>query len=159
MIQGYLFLTFMIFYSFVDVNAQQGITSSGGTSGNETGSITYSIGQIAYSSALSNYYGEIQGIQQPEEIYVTSVKKENLLDGNINLYPNPAQSFLVLKIDFKKIHNLSYQLLNERGIVVVENKIKSDESIIPVQNLPSAGYILNISKGDIFIQSFKILKQ
>jgi len=76
---------------------QTSVNTSGGTVSNPSGSVSYSIGQVAYES-ISNASGSVsQGVQQAFEI-ATLMLTENTFNFSLTAFPNPTQSFLTLEL-------------------------------------------------------------
>jgi hypothetical protein len=71
-------------------------------------------------------------------------------------FPNPVKSILTLK--FANPANLTYQVSNMNGVVLVQNAITNTETKIPFNQFPNGLYLLGIIKNDQIIESFKIEK-
>ena len=76
---------------------QSSVNVSGGSVSNTSGSISYSIGQVAYQS-VSNSSGSVsQGVQHAFEISTLSLE-ENKFNFMLNAFPNPTTENLNLHV-------------------------------------------------------------
>jgi hypothetical protein len=143
--------------SILQLQAQKGVTASGGDANNSTGSISYSVGQIDFAAA-TNATGAINaGIQQPYEVFVSAVD-EAFFNAEINVFPNPADHYISLNIqDFKE--GFSYQLFDLNGKLISSGNILEQLTNISMLQLPTATYLLNVQEGQKTIKSFKIVKR
>ena len=146
------------FLTILSLQAQKGVTASGGDATNTTGSISYSIGQVDFASA-ANATGAINaGIQQPYEIFVSAVEAQ-YANIRIDVFPNPADHYLNLSIDAQKANSFSYQLIDMNGRLLKEVAIVNEMSVIHTAELAPAVYFLNITEQGKPVKSFKIVKK
>ena len=139
------------------LHAQEIQTASGGEATGIGGTVSYSVGQVVFTSIGSN--SEItQGVQQPYEIYITTGLDQNSINLELNVYPNPTTNYLTLKVDGEKLENLYYQLINSQGKIIHNNKINSNSTIINFADQPKAIYLLTITKNNNTIKTYKIIK-
>ena len=141
------------------IQAQEVIITSGGNASG-SGSASYSIGQIFYTTNNGTNGSVVQGIQQPYEISIVSGIEETQ---NINLlistYPNPTIDFLILKVDDSFIkQNMFYQLYNISGQLLESNKIESNETNINMIKFETSIYLLKIINNNQSVKTFKIIK-
>jgi hypothetical protein len=121
------------------------------------GSISYSIGQVAYSS-ISNSNGSVsQGVQQAYQISTLNVK-ENVFNFSLNAYPNPTVDNLTLHVGNYRQEQLVYRLLDTGGKLLSEAKLQGQETIIEMQHLATATYFVEVHHEGKKVQSFKIIK-
>jgi hypothetical protein len=137
--------------------AQQATLSSGGMA-TGSGSVAYSIGQIAYTTATNASGSITQGVQQPIEIYTLGVDDFVNISLIMKAYPNPTQGDLTLEITDLKLENLTFQLIDLQGRSIENRKIANTNEIIKMENLPSATYFLKVTNNNKEVKSFKIIK-
>jgi len=139
-------------------NAQQNTLATGGNVSNAQGSVSYSIGQIDYTST-SNANGTIsQGLQQAYEIYPLSVD-ELFSSLEINLFPNPATNFIHLTFgDISQTELLNYQLTDARGRLIQSASIQERDTEISVQELEPASYFLTVLVSNKPAKTFTLIK-
>lgn len=144
--------------SLTNVQAQEAPVATGGNASNASGSVDYSIGQIVYSTNSGVTGSVSQGIQQPYEIFTLGTDNFPNISLQMVVYPNPTTSSVSLKIEGLTFSTLEYQLFDLKGRQISNQKISQSETQIPLENLPSATYFLNVSDRNKTIKSFKIIK-
>ena len=139
------------------VFGQTSMNASGGSISNATGSISYSIGQVAYQST-SNTSGSVsQGVQQAYEISTLSLE-ENKFNFTLTAFPNPTKENLNLRVGNFNQEKLAYKLLDLEGKVISEASMHSEETTIDMQQLPTATYFVEVHNEGKKVQTFKIIK-
>ena len=139
--------------------AQNTIPASGGNASGGGGTISYSIGQVVYTTNTGTNGSATQGVQQPFEIsVVTGIEEAKDISLEFSVYPNPATEFIRLKIKNYVIENLRYQLFDIYGNLLQNNKIEGNETNISMQSFFPATYILKVIQGNKEIKTFKIIK-
>lgn len=156
---SFLILIFSSCFFSLSANAQQGIHSSGGNASGTGGSVSYSVGQVFYSSQSGTSGGLIQGVQQPFELVVTSLDQPINPTISCEVFPNPVIKELKLKISGDKIQEGTWVLTDMRGVYVAKGKISEAETLIPMAAQPMAAYSLRIFSDQKEIRTFKIIKQ
>jgi len=141
------------------IYAQEAIPTSGGDASSNKGSVSYSVGQIVYSSNTATNGTVTQGVQQAYEIYVTTGIEETGINLSVLAYPNPVINYLKLKLESKKLESLSYQLYNIQGKLLQSGKIEGTESQIDMSNYVPSTYFVRIINQNQSIKEFKIIKQ
>ncbi|MBS4012278.1 MAG: T9SS type A sorting domain-containing protein [Bacteroidetes bacterium] len=139
--------------------SQDVITTSGGDGSGSGGSVSYTVGQVGYTSIESEDGTITQGVQQPFEIFVI-VSIDEAADINLifEAFPNPTAGILTLKILNYNSENLSYKLYDFNGRKVEAKSIDMLETKINMVNLPTSTYFLKIFDGNKEIKTFKIVK-
>ena len=90
-------ITFLSILTGIVSYGQTSEVASGGSVSNNSGSISYSIGQVAYQST-SNASGSVsQGVQHAFEISTLSLE-ENKFNFMLNAFPNPTTENLNLHV-------------------------------------------------------------
>ena len=149
-------LLVMLLVSF-GLQAQVSVNAAAGNAMGDGGSVSYSLGQVAFSANVGTNGFVTQGVQQPYEISVLSVAEqaENI---NLSVYPNPSTDYLYLTTS-DEISNLSYQLFDMNGRLLQSEKIVGNQTIIDMQDLVSATYFVKVNQGNKTVKSFKIIKK
>jgi len=154
----FLFLSF-ITASWIAINGQSTIPSSGGKADGTNGNVEFTAGQIAYTSIYGSEGVLLQGVQQPYEItIITDINIPGDIKLSFSVFPNPASDFLKLKIDNYIIDNLWYILFDLSGHIIAKTRIHGNETIIPMDHLSSSIYFLEVSENNNVIKVFKIIK-
>ena len=139
------------------VFGQTSMNASGGSVSNPTGSISYSIGQVAYQSTSNSSGSVSQGVQQAFEISTLSLEA-NALQISLIAYPNPTQELLNLRVSNYNQEKLAYKLIDLEGKVISEAAMHSEETTINMQLLPVATYFVEVHNEGKKVQTFKIIK-
>jgi hypothetical protein len=141
------------------IQAQETITTSGGNATGGGGTVSYTVGQVAYTTNKGATGIIAQGVQQPYEILVvTGLDEARGISLEISVYPNPTSDFLKLTIESYKLENLSYQLYNINGDVLQNGEIIGKETVIQTGDLLPAAYFLQIRENQKELKTFKIIK-
>lgn len=151
-------LILMLIFDLTNIFAQQTPIASGGMASSVNGNISYSFGQIDYSTN-SNLTGSLsQGVQQPYEIFTLGTDNFHNISLKMLVFPNPTTTLVKLRIEDLNFNTLEYNLFDLAGKQIFSQKINQLETQIPLENLPSTTYILNVSDNGKIIKSFKIIK-
>ncbi|PTB94662.1 hypothetical protein C9994_11935 [Marivirga lumbricoides] len=158
MIKSTLIIFIGILLSWSKIHAQEAPVSAGGNAEGSSGNISYSVGQVLYTSAGNSEILITPGIQQTYSIAILSTSKmaENI---HITVFPNPSSEYLTLKTNLLEIKNQNYQVYNSQGKIMMEKGIQSDETVIDTQALPDGVYLFNVLTNGQLIKSFKIIKK
>lgn len=141
------------------LNAQESVLTSGGEANGTGGTVSYSLGQIVYTTNTGVNGSNAQGVQQPYEIsVVTSINESNVINLVCELFPNPTKDYVKLIINSINIRNLAYQLCDANGKDIESKKIINIESIISMLGLVPSTYFLKIYENKKPVKTFKIIK-
>jgi hypothetical protein len=139
-------------------NTQAATTSSGSDSKGTGGFVSWSVGQVAYTSSTGK--GGVNsiaaGVQQAYTISV--IKLRSAANFSYSVYPNPTADNLILEAPNFKTGKITYQLLDLNGNILRSDFISGNRTEINTGTLPSSVYILQIIQENKQIQSFKIIK-
>jgi len=143
---------------FTGVWAQEAILATSSEAAGSGGTVSYSVGQIAYTSQAGSNGSVLQGVQQPYEIF-SAVGIEN---ANIKLemsaFPNPTTDNLTLTINDLEFSNLTFQVFDVNGKLLQGKKIAGNQTAIDFGKYSSGIYFLKIMQGKVEIKSFKVIK-
>lgn len=81
---------------------------------------------------------------------------EPIHDKLFSVFPNPAQSFISVKVDSKLIGSV-YSIYDNTGRVVLSGKLNSLNTTIEVSNLSGGIYMFSV--GENMKQTFKVIKE
>jgi hypothetical protein len=151
---------FLSGFSLTTLKAQSTIPASGGNATGGGASVSYSVGQVVYTTNTSITSGSVaQGVQQPFEISViTGIEQAEDITLVCSVYPNPASDFLTLKVEYYDIESLSYKLIDANGKLLESKKVNGNETIISMANLLPNLYLLKVLDNKKEIKTFKIIK-
>jgi hypothetical protein len=150
---------FLSLLLYTAIQAQEAVPASGGNATGSGGSGSYTVGQVACTSNAGNSGTVSQGVQQPFEItVVTSLEETSGIALEYSVFPNPASEELRLYIVNRKTENLSYELYDVKGNLLLKNEITDNETVIQLADLAPAPYFLKISDTQKELKIFKIIK-
>ena len=154
-----IILASALFFIINSLQAQETIPASGGDFGGNSGSISFTLGQIDYTKNSAINGSVAEGVQQPYEIWVYSgIAEMNGDEPEFSVFPNPASDILSLKTNYQKIENLSYQLFEMNGKLVENKKITKNETSVLMKNLAPGVFILKVFNNGKELKYFKIIK-
>jgi hypothetical protein len=137
---------------------QQVVSSAGNFHSNASGSVSWTLGELAIETLTTANNVLTQGFQQ-SRLTVTGFGDLPILDYEIVVFPNPASDHIIIRTDKEQHENLHYQLYDLSGRIILQNKILETETTIPVNHLRSAVYLLRIIEGNRQVRAFKVVKQ
>lgn len=147
------------------IQAQESINATGGDALGSGGSVSYSVGQVAYQTHTGTNGSVAEGVQQPYEISaVTAIEQAKGINLTVTAYPNPTTDYLTLSIGEFDISNLSYQLYDMNGKLLQNEKITGNQTSIVMSNLVPATYFVKVvvkTQGIASqqeVKTFKIIK-
>lgn len=143
------------------VQAQKAIVATGGNAMGNGGAVSYSVGQISFSTNSSAFGSLAQGVQQPYEISSTINIDEAQIDLIFSAYPNPANEYLNLTVDVSALqskHKMNYMLYDINGKLLKNGNIEGTETKIYMNKNNQGIYFLKVLSDNKEIKSFKIIK-
>ncbi len=139
-------------------HSQESVNTAGGDVISNEGSVSYSIGQVFYTSQENSSATIVQGVQHTYEVTQVGTN-ETSVNISVSVFPNPSTDYLTLEINDFGIETLSYQLRNMQGMLIKKEQIISQKTIISMEALSPATYILQITNEETnLVNSFKIIK-
>ena len=156
-----IFLT-LFGFGLLSVRAQTTISTAGGNATSSGGTVSYTVGQVAYSTQTSSAGTITQGVQQPFEIFVaTALEQAKDISLQLQVFPNPVNDYLKLSVvptATISIQSLSYHLYDINGKLVQNNNVESNETNIMMSGFTSGTYLLKVNQGNTSFKTFKIIK-
>lgn len=141
--------------------SQQSVHAAGGDATGTEGTVSFSIGQVAYTS-VSNEAGQVsQGVQQSN--LVIMVGQDEPLPGiSVTLNPNPVRQdvFLQLAEDYPGTRRgeISLSLYDIYGSLLLHQIIVQESTTISLDKYPDGMYIVKVVRDQVAIKSFKVVK-
>lgn len=152
-------LVFLFVLGLTRLQAQEAKIATGGNASGSGGSVSYSIGQMVYTTNTGTNGSVAQGVQQPFEIsLVTGLEEAEGISLRCSVYPNPTTDYLVLKVENFDKENLSYQLIDINGKPLENKNITGNETNIIMSDLVPATYFLKVTLNNKEVKTFKIVK-
>jgi hypothetical protein len=153
---------FSLFAFFVASNfsqAQESVNSIGGVDVGTGGTVSFSVGQMVYTTDSKESGSLVQGIQRPYKITTTDIKK---LDNTLSFkaYPNPSSDDLFLEMNAFRNEKLNYQLYDMQGKLIMTNPIEVPKTQINMRALAVGAYVIHIyDSKNRAIQTIQIIKE
>jgi hypothetical protein len=147
-----------------ELRAQETIPAAGGNAAGSGGSVSFTVGQVVFTSGTGTSGSVAAGVQQPYEIsVVTGLNDDPGISLICSVYPNPTTDFLILSIEGDLPTTYTAYLYNSNGMLLKKVKIETNETRIDVSNLVIASYflkIVNTTKKSTSqeVKTFKIIK-
>ena len=113
------------------LHAQESPASTGGEATGTGGTVSYSVGQVIYTTNTGVNGSIVQGVQQPYEISTTASITESSINLELCVYPNPTTSYLTLKVEITD--NINYLLFDMQGKLIESKKVSSYSSKINLE--------------------------
>jgi hypothetical protein len=139
--------------------AQETIPASGGNASGSGGTVSYTVGQLLYTTKTGTNGSITEGVQQPFEIsVVVGIDQARDIILKCTAYPNPATDLLILEVEIPDDKNLFFQLYDIMGKLLISKKLIDNKTTIPMSNLAPATYFLKVTDNQIVVKTFKIVK-
>jgi len=136
------FFSSFLFWSSL-CNAQESINALGGRDIGSGGSVSFSVGQLVFTTDSQSAGSIVQGIQRPVKIKTTEIiKSENNI--SFKAYPNPTTDDLYLEFSETIDEKLSYQLYDIQGKVLLHNQILLPITQINMSSFSAGTYLIQI---------------
>ena len=152
-----LILMAIFIASSFELSAQNAALTSGGEATGTGGTVSYSIGQVFYSTVSNNEGSINEGVQQSYVISTSIDETSNELELTLLAFPNPTRDYLNLKIEGERVPGLLFRILDMNGQEIDSGQALNG-TLINVQDYASSTYFLQIIDSTKTIKSFRIIK-
>lgn len=127
------------------VAAQTSINSGGHSIQNNSGSLSFTVGEIFFTSYSStNGYAAHHGIQYPYEILPVSLIHQYQNSMEVKLYPNPFIDYLLIEVPFEFNKAGKLFLYDSFGNLVLSNVVNTPLIRLNTMHLVPGVYIAHI---------------
>jgi hypothetical protein len=152
-------LVFIAIGCMQSLSAQQSVHTSGSEATGSGGQVSYSVGQIAYTTLVGADGSVAQGVQQTYDVEPVSIE-DVTLGVRLKVFPNPNTDYLVLQIDAPQpSDSWTYTMMDMQGRVCLQGSTQSGETMLSTGSLPTGQYILQVMPvGLKTIKTFSIVK-
>jgi hypothetical protein len=141
------------------LQAQTSVNATDGDVSGSGGSVSYSVGQVVYTTHTGTSGSVAEGVQQPYEIsVVTGLEEAQSINLSVTAYPNPTTDYLTLEVKDVELLNLHFQLYDMNGKLLQNEKITGNQTSIVMSNLLPATYFVKVIQGNKEVKTFKIIK-
>ena len=161
--QKHLFLTVLCVGFVMFGMAQSAIVPVGGDAQSSSGSVSYTVGQIAVQTT-ANSSGSIsvaEGVQQPYEIQTVGVDEYPQIVLDAIVYPNPTENLAQLKLNGFEIPDdgLRANLFDGNGKVLQSFPVTDDLTSFQIGQYATGTYYLEVKEGKRTLKTFKVVRK
>ena len=125
---------FVLISGHAGLEAQSAVGASGGNGTGTGGSVSYTIGQVAYTNFTAEGGSVSLGVQQPNLILTVGTHEEDITL-SATVFPNPASSSTSLRLEGENASSvedgLTYSLFDIHGKLILKQPIESSMTNIP----------------------------
>ena len=153
----YTFLLISTLFSLsTNLTAQNNTVSAGGDAEGSNGSVSFTVGQVVFTSSEGTNGSVNQGVQQPYDVDIITGFERN--DIELTLYPNPTLGQFNLSIADSRASEYSIQLFDAAGRLLLNKKQLLELNSISLESYSTGTYVLSVFKKDELIKSFRIVR-
>lgn len=139
--------------------AQADVTASGAEGVGSGGTVSYSVGQVAYTQYTGTGGRVSEGVEQAYLITELGTENPPEISFTCEVFPNPTVAGVKLVLyGMPSFQNLDIAVLETTGKLLLSQRVSGAENEIPLEQLPAGTYLLRLSAGEKTIRSFKIIK-
>jgi len=151
-------LLFLFGQGVEQLNAQEVISSNGGTYKGSTVQLDWTIGEPVIATLTSGTNTLTQGFHQ-SNLTVTAVDQMAISSITLRVYPNPVSEQLVLETGKGEKQRLSLKLFDITGKLIYQQAVEQPVETVNMQVYVSGHYLLRVFAEDgIPLQTFKVVK-
>lgn len=141
------------------VFGQEAILTSGENASGSGGTVSYSVGQISYTTNSGTNGSVSEGVQQPYEMsIITAIELAKGIGLSFSAYPNPTTDFLTLTVENLDYTKFNFQLYNMNGELLENKLLTGEKTTISMQNLAPSSYFIKVVGDQEEYKTFKIIK-
>ena len=151
-----LLLLSIAFCAAIQIQAQNNTVSAGADAEGSNGSVSYSLGQVVYTSATGINGSINQGVQQPYDYdVITGIEHTEI---ELNLYPNPTLGQVNLTIADSRTQEYSLSLFDATGRLIMQNSQLNGLNSFSMESYAAGAYTLSVFKKEELVKSFRIIR-
>lgn len=157
-----ILLVFALFASVgTTVFAQSAIIPVGGDSQSSTGSVSYTVGQVAVQTSSNGTVSVVEGVQQPYEIQTVGVDDYPQITVNAVVYPNPTENQIQLHLNGLDMltDGLRANLYDGNGKLLQTASVIEEITSFYIGQYATGTYLLELRNGRRVLKTFKIVRK
>jgi len=141
------------------MHAQESLNTCGGVNRGAGGTVSFSVGQLVYTTETTQAGAMAQGIQRPYRVSLIEIRPQSKPVFESVAYPNPTTDDLFLHIYASGSEKLVYRLVDLTGKGIADGKLTYPISHIPMQSVSAGMYLLQIFDSNPNpVQTLQIIK-
>ncbi len=137
--------------------AQQSLSVAGFSHSNSSGMLSWNIGELMTETMESNGLVLTQGLYQTR-LEVTTSTEQSFTLYDITAFPNPAQDFIHIVVNYPDLQGMYYSLYNNKGVLLKEGDITNSITKVDLEHFPPSVYFIQVKDKMKMLQTFKIIK-
>ncbi len=150
---------FLLGIALTSLQAQESVNATGSNASGSGGSVSYSVGQVVYTTNTGTNASVAQGVQQPCEIFtITEIENIAISLVQISAYPNPVTNYLELFVEMENTEDFSFQLFDIHGRLLQTQKLTNSNTQIDMTDYIPSTYFIKVISGNQSLKEFKIIK-
>lgn len=153
----FLWIVFVLLHNDI-VQAQSTIVAAGGNAIGPTAQVSYTIGQVVYTSQYNSDAIVDQGVQHSIEIYPVSIGKEES-ECSLSVFPNPTCESITISLGIAVRYRGEWSIIDIHGKQVLSQEYDSPSMTISLADLPSGSFTLLIRDAISNKQQFYTVKK
>ncbi len=138
--------------------AQDGSVISGGEILTDNYMVSFSAGQVFYTSVDQEEKYITLGLQHPNINKLTNIPVDEETNAEISVLPNPARDKIFIHFQNRNLSRYTIQMNSVNGDVIMKRIISGNEAEISLSGIYPGSYILLIYTEESFLGSFNIIK-
>lgn len=157
-----LYSLILILMGVTAASAQSAIVPIGGDAQSNSGSVSFTVGQIAVQTSENSYGVTIgEGVQQPYEIMTVGVDEYSEITLNAVVYPNPTENIAQLQLNGFEIPagGLRAILYDGNGKRLQNIKVTDDFTTFQIGQYATGTYYLELRGGKRVLKTFKVVRK
>tara|TARA_B110000090_G_scaffold113302_1_gene126460 strand:- start:122 stop:598 length:477 start_codon:yes stop_codon:yes gene_type:complete len=138
--------------------SQETLSTSGVNASGEKGIVSYTVGQMVYTTYSNDTGSLLQGVQQNIELFTLTNPELTSLTLKAITYPNPASDYIILGLENIQLTDLNYLLYDILGKRLASGKVTQANTQITIKRFPIGTYLLKVIQNNKELKVFKIIK-
>ena len=151
-------LLFLLVMGINLLQAQEVVSTAGSHDVGNAVQISWTVGEPVIETGLNGLHYLTQGMHQGD-MTVTAISSIAGLGFEIKAYPNPVVNQLKLTVNTSNLEGINYALYNETGQLLVEGKVESELTTIPMEKYSPSSFLLRVRSEENELKLFKIIKR
>ena len=149
-----LLTSLLLFFGSVGFG-QEVVSTQGDSYINSSGSIDFTLGEVVINTGTDGSNDLTQGFHQTNWNFVST--EDHVPSYEAIIFPNPTSEILTIRTS--SFENVTYTLYDARGKLVIQDKLSSVQTPIPVSQLAPGAYSLTLNNDTQNLKTFQLIKQ
>ena len=158
-----LYFLFIFLWGMTAVYAQSAIVPVGGDAQSNSGSVSYTVGQIAVQTTTNSNssISVAEGVQQPYEIMTVGVDDYPQIALNAVVYPNPTENIAQLQLNGLEIpaNGLRATLYDGNGKQLRFVTVTDNLTTFQIGQYATGTYYLELCDENRVLKTFKLIRK